>query len=461
MAGLRPLRENAQIMTPFPITMSSPITYPGPAPAQADVVVIGGGVIGICTALFLARAGQRVTVLEKGRIAGEQSSRNWGWIRQQGRDPDELPIMVEAAAHWRDLAPQLDRDIGLHRGGVTYLADTDEKMQGYADWLPFAQAQGLDTRLLDTAETARAFPGLNRRYAGALITPSDMRAEPWAAVPALAALAAGAGVQIVENCAVRGLDIAAGRVAGVVTEAGEIRTAAVVLAGGAWSALFLRAHGVNLPQLSVRESVVATTALPQVHPGAAADARVAFRRRADGGYTLAPPGAPDLYVGPDAFRALPHYLPQLRADPFGQRLRPIAPRGFPDAWTTPRHWAVDAPGPFETMRILDPKPDMARLRRVLRSFATLYPDLPPVTLKSAWAGMIDTMPDIVPVVDHCAQIPGLTIGTGMSGHGFGIGPGMGRVLAALVMGDAPGHDLRRFRASRFSDGSAIRLGPAL
>jgi glycine/D-amino acid oxidase-like deaminating enzyme len=113
------------------------------------------------------------------------------------------------------------------------------------------------------------------------------------------------------------------------------------------------------------------------------------------------------------------------------------------------------------MRILDPKPDMARLRKVLRSFATLYPDLPPVTLKSAWAGMIDTMPDIVPVVDHCAQIPGVTIGTGMSGHGFGIGPGMGRVLAALVMGDAPGHDLHRFRASRFSDGSAIRLGPAL
>jgi len=71
------------------------------------------------------------------------------------------------------------------------------------------------------------------------------------------------------------------------------------------------------------------------------------------------------------------------------------------------------------------------------------------------------MPDIVPVVDHCAQIPGLTIGTGMSGHGFGIGPGMGRVLAALVMGNAPGHDLSRFRADRFSDGSPIRPGPAI
>jgi glycine/D-amino acid oxidase-like deaminating enzyme len=73
--------------------------------------------------------------------------------------------------------------------------------------------------------------------------------------------------------------------------------------------------------------------------------------------------------------------------------------------------------------------------------------------------MIDTMPDIVPVVDRCADLPGLIIGTGMSGHGFGIGPGMGEVLAALAMDDDPGHDLTRFRLSRFRDGSPMRLGP--
>ena len=81
---------------PFPISECSPIAYAGPPPKDTDVVVIGGGVIGVCTALFLAEAGKRVVLLEKGRIAGEQSSRNWGWIRQQGRDPDEIPIMAEA-----------------------------------------------------------------------------------------------------------------------------------------------------------------------------------------------------------------------------------------------------------------------------------------------------------------------------------------------------------------------------
>jgi hypothetical protein len=69
--------------------------------------------------------------------------------------------------------------------------------------------------------------------------------------------------------------------------------------------------------------------------------------------------------------------------------------------------------------------------------------------------MIDTLPDVVPVVDRVEKLPGLTIATGMSGHGFGIGPGMGRVVADLVAGNDPGHDLTRFRLSRFTDGSAI------
>ncbi|MEM9639138.1 MAG: FAD-dependent oxidoreductase, partial [Pseudomonadota bacterium] len=68
-------------MKPFPISLETPVQFSGTLPEAADVVVIGGGVIGVSTALFLARAGQRVVLLEKGRIAGEQSSRNWGWIR--------------------------------------------------------------------------------------------------------------------------------------------------------------------------------------------------------------------------------------------------------------------------------------------------------------------------------------------------------------------------------------------
>ncbi|QFT60313.1 4-methylaminobutanoate oxidase (formaldehyde-forming) [Sulfitobacter sp. THAF37] len=443
----------------FPISMRNPAVYPGPPPTDTDVVVIGGGVIGICTALYLARAGRRVTLLEKGRVAGEQSSRNWGWIRQQGRDPAELPIMMEALHLWQELAAETNVDFGLRQTGVTYLAETEKTLAGYEAWAGVAAAQGLDTRMLSPGEVAGMFPGLKRSYTGGMTTPSDMRAEPWLAVPALAGIAARAGVSIVEGCAVRRLDVTGGRITGVFTEAGRVTCAQVVLAGGAWSALFLRNHGISLPQLSVRETVVATAPLPDVHAGAAADDGLAFRRRQDGGYTLAGSGKAELYIGPDSFRALPHYLPQLRAAPFDQSYRPAAPNGFPDAWGTPRRWSGDEESPFERMRILDPAPNRRYVDRACRRFAERYPELGAVKAQTAWAGMIDTMPDIVPVMDHSPDIEGVVIGTGMSGHGFGIGPGAGRCLAALVTGGEVGHDLARFRASRFTDGSPIVLPP--
>jgi glycine/D-amino acid oxidase-like deaminating enzyme len=140
--------------------------------------------------------------------------------------------------------------------------------------------------------------------------------------------------------------------------------------------------------------------------------------------------------------------------------RARAPKGFPDAWRTPRRWALDGISPFEHQRILSPAPNMTTLAEVQDSFAKAFPSLGRPKLKTAWAGMIDSLPDVVPIVDH-APIPGLTIATGMSGHGFGIGPGMGRVIADLVAGRATGHDLGRFRWSRFSDGSPIRPGPSL
>ncbi|MFK7879134.1 MAG: NAD(P)/FAD-dependent oxidoreductase [Roseobacter sp.] len=431
------------------------------APEKADVVVIGGGVIGVSTALFLARAGHKAVLLEKGCIAGEQSSRNWGWIRQQGRDPDELPIMVEANRLWRELAAQTNEDIGLTMAGVTYLARTKEQMARYEDWVSHAREQGVDTRLLTSSQVIEKLPGMSKKYVGALHTASDMRAEPWRAVPALAGIAVREGAVIVENCAVRCLDVSNGRVTGVVTEAGQIAAPEVVLAGGAWSSLFLRNHGIALPQLSVRATVAATTALPAVDPGGVADDTLAFRHRADGGYTLAPGGFHELFLGWDALRALPKFLTQLRSDPFGTKFLPAAPKGYPDGWRTPRRWSADGPSPFETIRVLSPEPNLGRANNLKTQFASLFPDLPDFRLSCAWAGMIDTMPDVVPVVDRVTALPGLTLGTGMSGHGFGIGPAMGRILADLATGKAPDHDLTRFRMSRFSDGSKVELGPGL
>jgi glycine/D-amino acid oxidase-like deaminating enzyme len=446
---------------PFPISDRSPVQFPGPVPAVCDVVIIGGGVIGVMTAWFLAERGLRVTLCEKGRIAGEQSSRNWGWVRQQGRDPAELPIMIEAMRIWKSLAQEFGEGLGFRQEGAVYLAKTEAEMAGFAAWLPYAQMHGLDTTMQSKAQVSARLKGAAHLWCGGLITPSDGRAEPWVAVPMLAHGAVVRGAVIVERCAVRALDLAGGRVAGVVTEMGRIACSQVVLAGGAWSRLFAQRHGVTFPQLSVLASVAATEPMPDVFAGNAADDDFAFRRRADGGYTVAPGAEHDFFIGPNAFGSARRYLPTLRKDFKSTHFRPFAPGDFPDAWGTKRRWAADDVTPFERTRVLNPAPNMKTIGRVQDSFARAFPGIGRPKLRNVWAGMIDTMPDIVPVIDHAEAIPGLVIATGMSGHGFGIGPGIGRVVADLVMGNDPGHDLTRFRLSRFTDGSKIAPGPSL
>lgn len=447
-------------MAGFPITLANPVEHAGPLPRSADVVIIGGGVIGVATAYYLAKKGLKPVVLEKGRIAGEQSARNWGWIRQQGRDLAELPIMIEANRLWTEIAAEVDEDIGLTTCGLTYFSESDKETARYEEWISQAAPMGVDSRLLSSKDLAGLIPGMARSFPAALHTPSDMKAEPWVAVPALARAAAKAGAVIVEDCAARVLDRSAGRVSGVVTEKGLIKAPQVIVAGGAWSGLFLRNEGVNIPQLSVRATVAATNPLPDVFQGGAVGGRLAFRRRQDGGYSLAASGYHEVFVGPDAFRHTPKYLPQLLRDPFSRAYRPLAPKGFPDGWGTARRWKGEVETPFERLRILDPAPHEGKVEDIRKTFAAMLPAVGDVKIAASWAGMIDTMPDVVPVVDQ-APIEGLNICTGMCGHGFGIGPAFGRIMSDMVSGGDICHDLSRFRLSRFSDGSKLELGPDL
>lgn len=442
-----------------PIRADDPVSFADPLPGACDVVIIGGGIAGVATALFLARQGMQVLICEKGRIAAEQSSRNWGWVRQQGRDPAELPIMIESLRHWQAFQDRLGDQVGLRRTGVTYLAKDGASLARYEDWLQHARAHGLDSRMVSQAELQAILPN-SAEWIGGLTTPSDARAEPWTAVPALASLAHGMGVKIVENCAVRVLDIQNGEVSGVMTEAGPVRASRVLLAGGAWSGLFARNAGLRIPQLAVRGTVAATVPLPAFHEGAIVDSGFALRRRLDKGYTLAPGVGHDFWIGPDAFRYFRTYLPQLRREQAHTRIRPVGPRHYPDGWLTRRRWRAGDVTPFERVRVLDPPPNQARLKRLQQDFETAFPQIGHLRLRRAWAGMIDVMPDEVPVLDE-TPIRGFFVATGLSGHGFGIGPGVGRVMADLIRGQPPGHDLARFRFGRFTDGTALELGPSL
>ena len=451
-----------------PVTASTPIGFGDALPAAADVVVIGGGVAGVFSALYLARSGHRVVLVEKGRIAGEQSSRNWGWIRQTGRDPDELPVMMQAIKLWEEIDRECGGATGFKRMGTTYLASSEAEFVRMSAWGAVAKAAGLETRQLSAIEVSAmidqggvAWQGRAHGWVGAMHTPSDARAEPSQAVPAIARLAQKSGVCIVENCAARALDMAAGRIAGVFTEYGRVAANKAVLAGGAWSSLFLRRHGVIIPQLCVRASVARTVPLANVGEANCADEAMGWRRRADGGYTLAPSDFHEFLIGPDALRHFWRFLPTLKHSLGVTRLLPAAPLAYPDAWATQRHWDEDAASPFEAMRVLDPAPNAKAIAGLQAKFAARFPHLGVPAIAGAWAGMIDTMPDIVPVIDRAAKPEGLVIATGLSGHGFGIGPGVGRIVADLVGEQRPVHDLTRFRLSRFSDGSKMRLGPSI
>ena len=422
-------------------------TNDGAPPSSTEVVIIGGGVAGVATAYYLALAGVPVVLCEKGRIASEQSSRNWGWIRKQRRDPRELEGAILADRLWQGLARRAP-DIGLQAGGITHLAETDADLGRYEDWLDHARLHQLDSRMLSSEETDRLLGQEGRRFKGALHTPSDARAEPALAVPAIARMAVDEGAALLERCAVRTLEMSAGRVSAVVTERGRIACAAVVLAGGAWSSLMMRHLGQDLPQLKVKASVLRTTPAPLITESAVYSKQASVRPRADGGCTIARSGATTFYVTPAAFRYFRKFLPALRENAGLLKFR--IGRPFVDELTTPIRWRADEITPFERTRVLDPEPDHALLDNVLASAKRLYPQLRDVRVVERWAGMIDVTPDELPVLGPVDAIPGLLIATGFSGHGFGFGPAAGHAIATLAQGQTPPFDLHDFRWSRFA-----------
>ncbi len=428
-----------------------PVETANAVPAQADVVIVGGGIIGSAAAYFLARRGVSVALCEKGRIAGEQSSRNWGYCRQQGRDPREMPLIIESLRIWRGIEREIEADVGFHQGGIVHLADTAAELAACEGWLEQARQYQIEARILSASELDGLLPGAARPFHGALFTPSDGRAEPAKAAPAIARAAARLGAVVLTDCAVRGLETAGGRVAAAVTERGAIRTSTVLCAGGAWSRRFCGNLGIALPQLRIRSSVMRTAAAPLITETAVWAPNFAFRRRQDGGYTVAHGHALIADIVPDSFRLFRSFLPALRMEWRATRLR--FGRPFFEELSMPGRWRLDEVTPFERARVLDPEPVAAILDTALANLRRAFPAFEKVPIAERWAGMIDVTPDAVPVISPVDALPGFYLATGFSGHGFGLGPGAGKLAAELVSGAAPCVDPTPYRFARFADGA--------
>lgn len=410
---------------------------------------------GISTALELVERGIDVTVLEKGEIAAEQSSRNWGWCRQMGRDPREIPLILVALDLWRRMNTRIEGETGFTECGILYLCETEAELAAKASWYEsYGKPHQLDVRLISGAEAAERQPGSARPWKGALFSPTDGRAEPFQAVPAMARAARRKGAKILTSCAARGLETRAGRVSAVVTEKGTMACDTVVLAGGAWSRRFCHNLSIELPQLTVINSVMRTAPIDTGLKHSCSGGRFAFRKRADGGFTIAHRHLSVADIVPDSFRLFFRFLPALMTDFGGLRLR--IGRRFLDEARLPRRWGLDEISPFEQVRILDPAPVNSVLDEAAASLRYHFPAFRDMQIAERWAGAIDAMPDAVPVISAVEKLQGLFLCTGFSGHGFGLGPGAGKLMAELITGETPCVDPAPFRYSRYFDGSNPR-----
>ena len=423
-------------------------------PKRTEVVVIGAGIAGTMTAYQLAKRGVPAVLCEKGRVAGEQSSRNWGWVRKQGRDPRELPAIIESLRIWEGLEKEIEANVGWQQGGTLYIAATDDDLAYFEHWLGFARDYQLDSRMLSPDEVDALTGSEGRKWKGGIYTPSDGRAEPAEAAPAVAKAFERLGGTVLTDCAVRTVESAAGKVTGVVTEKGTIACQAVVCAAGAWSSLFSGNLGHAFPQLKVRASVLRTKPAPLITQTSVSSPGASIRRRQDGGYTIGRSGSSYLQIVPDAFRHFRAFLPALNTS-MKPRLR-IGSEFFKEL-IRPKNWTGDDVTVFEKKRVLDPAPDHATLRDVLTTAQANFPQLGSLEVAETWAGMIEVTPDAIPVWSGVDDLEGYYIASGFSGHGFGMGAATGLIMSELVMDGRSRVDLEPFRLSRFTDGSALEL----
>lgn len=368
----------------------------------ADVVVVGGGITGMCTALELAEAGLRVRLLERGAPAAMQTGWTLGGVRCSGRDPAELPLAMTSAERWAALDARLGAPTGYRRTGNLRLARDAAELEALGHMVAEQRALGLDLELIEDPGRLRELaPALGAHIVGASWCPGDGQAEPAMVAAALVAALGARGVDMRWGECAASIELARGRACAVRTARERHEAGAVVLAAGVHAPELLAPLGIELPMATPRVAAASTRSLrPLLQPVlGCADAIVALRQQIDGRFRI---------TGGSA----------------------IMPAAAPDEFAAPQ-------------------PTAGGLAAVLGRVAEIVPALAQAPIERVWAGVIDLTPDALPVIDHVGGVDGLFVAAGFSGHGFALGPGVGECLRDLVLGRVPPVDLAPFALSRF------------
>lgn len=404
---------------------------------NADFLVVGAGVIGCSTAYNLALQGAKVLVIDVRGIGDVQSSKSWGFCRQQGRDIKEVPLMLEAMKRWSQLDEELGFCTGWQQEGNLALCDGPKRAEEFKKWIPYAEKYGVDTSIVDGQQIQKLLPGIATDMVG-MWTPSDGSADPEHTTLAFANAAKRLGVKfnlftspvsslIHENNQVRGVHLADGtRYFGGTT----------ILATGGWTGELLRGIAI-LPVLRIRSTAAWTVPVTELGSGFESfpsmgvwAPRCAFRRRLDGRITISDGGFREEHDF-EAFGSMVHggrYIGGFLKHP---------------VW-------VNVINDISHHR--DPNPRPARIDQACSTFAKLFPNLPKLRIDRIWASHMDMTPDMLPVMDAGDDLPNrLTVSCGFSGHGLGISPAAGRLTADMALSGTRPPEADAFRVGRFRE----------
>ena len=378
--------------------------------SSADVVIIGGGIVGASIAYQLTTAGCRsVLILEREAHQGKGSTgKSMGGVRAQFSTPVSIRMSLYSIPFFRDFEQMLGHPSGYRAQGYLFVATNDRHLQYLRDNFERQIALGLETvRLLDAAEVVRMVPQLRSDdIVGGSFCSTDGFVDPYSVMTGFTLRALAQGAELERTVEVTGIQMDATGVAAVKTTRGTIATRTVVNAAGAWSAGVAKMAGLDLPVEPLRRMLVPT----------------------------------------EPFDKIAHSAPMTIDMSTGFHFRPEG-LGLLLAWNDPE----ETPS-FNTQF------DRAFTEKILTRAVNRVPVLEEVEVNPsrAWAGLYEMTPDHHPILGAVPGIPGLYLANGFSGHGVMHSPATGKIMADLILTGATSLiDAKLLDYARFAEGRLI------
>lgn len=367
----------------------------------ADVIVIGSGVIGCAAAYYMAKKGMSVLVLDQDESVGNGgSSRNGGGVRQSGRDPRELPLAIYGVENvWPTLSDELGVDVEYHKEGNLRLGKTETHKQILTGLTEKAVACGLNVRMIDAEEVRKINPYLSEEVTCASWCPTDGHANPMTTTLGFYKNARALGVVFHMGEKVVKLEKVHGKLRRVCTKTTVYEADQVLVAAGYASRFLTQTVGIDVPMREELIEALVTEAEPKMFP---------------------------------------QMLGTADADFYGHQTNHGS---FVFGGATGMESTVLDNGTNRTSSLTAPC--------ICRGIMKYVPKLADAKIVRTWAGYEDLSIDGIPVISKVEEVPGLLLACGFTGHGFGISPVVGQLLAQLAAGETPMLSLQEFRYDRF------------